>query len=87
MRLKLYRITAFAATSLACAFISFGVPVSAQEAEAEATPIEATINGEAIPTDAKTIGDPTIPVEDLELLALAKSRENEPSIAVDIDEL
>ncbi|MGK7895288.1 MAG: mechanosensitive ion channel domain-containing protein [Xenococcus sp. (in: cyanobacteria)] len=68
MRLKLYRITAFAATSLACAFISLGVPVSAQEAEAEATVIESTINGEAIPTDAKTIEDPTIAVEDLELL-------------------
>ncbi len=68
MRLKLYRITAFAATSLACAFISFGVPVSAQEAEAEATPIEATINGEAIPGNAKTIADPTIAIEDLELL-------------------
>ena len=68
MKRKLYRITAFAATSLACAFISLSVPVSAQEAETEATPIEATINGEAIPGNAKTIDDPTIDIEDLELL-------------------
>ncbi|MEM9271765.1 MAG: mechanosensitive ion channel domain-containing protein [Cyanobacteria bacterium P01_F01_bin.143] len=66
MKLKLYRITAFVVTSLAYAFIYLGVPVSAQEAEAN--PIEATITGETIPGNAKTISDPTILIEELELL-------------------
>ena len=69
MRFKLYRITAFAATSLACVFLSFGLQISAQEVEAESTTIETTANGEAIPGDAITIDNPTIEVEDLELLA------------------
>ncbi|ELS01226.1 small-conductance mechanosensitive channel [Xenococcus sp. PCC 7305] len=69
MRLKLYRITAFAATSLACVFISCGVSVSAQEAEAEATTIETTIDSEAVPGDAKTTENLAIEIDDLELLA------------------
>ena len=68
MKIKLYRITAFAATSLVCVLMSWGAPIVAQEAEVEATTIEATIAGEAIPGDAKTIEDPTIAIEDLELL-------------------
>ncbi|MEM9273351.1 MAG: mechanosensitive ion channel domain-containing protein [Cyanobacteria bacterium P01_F01_bin.143] len=73
MGFKLYRMTAFAATSLACVFISFGIQVSAQEVEAESTTVETIIDGEAIPgdatTDAITINNPSIEVEDLELLA------------------
>lgn len=68
IKLSLYRITAFTATSLVCAFVSWSAPIAAQEAEVEETPIEATIAGEAIPEQAKTIEDPTIAIEDLELL-------------------
>jgi len=72
MKFKLYRMTAFAATSLACVFISFGFQVSAQEVEAESTTIETTIDSEATPGDAIsnaiTVDNPSIEVEDLELL-------------------
>ncbi|HIK10030.1 MAG TPA: mechanosensitive ion channel [Oscillatoriaceae cyanobacterium M33_DOE_052] len=68
MKLILYRLKAVAATSLLCVFVSWSVPVSAQEAEAEKTPISATISGEAAPDKATTIQDPTIPVEDLKQL-------------------
>lgn len=68
MKLILYRLKAVAATSLLCVFVSWSVPVSAQEAGAEKTPISATISGEAAPDKATTIQDPTIPVEDLKQL-------------------
>ena len=71
MKPRLYRITAVATTSLFfCVFMSLGAPAprAAQEAELTETTIEATINGETIPGDAKTIDDPKIAIEDLELL-------------------
>ncbi len=68
MKIKLHRIAAFATTGVACVFISLGTPVSAQEEVVEETTIEATIPGEAIPEEAKTIKDPKIPLDDLGLL-------------------
>ena len=70
IKLKLYPIMVFAATSLVCIVVSGTSLVSAQEVEVKVkeTTIEATIPGEAIPEDATTIKDPTIEIEDLELL-------------------
>ncbi|WP_199246714.1 mechanosensitive ion channel family protein [[Phormidium] sp. ETS-05] len=68
MKLILYRLKAVAATSLLCVFVSWTVPVSAQEDGAAETPISATISGEAAPDKATTIQDPTIPIEDLKQL-------------------
>ncbi|MGK7914640.1 MAG: mechanosensitive ion channel family protein [Prochloraceae cyanobacterium] len=65
---KLFRITAFAATSLVSVFISCAVPIAAQEAAVEETPIEATIAEEASPEGAKTTKDPKIPLKTLTLL-------------------
>ena len=65
---KTFRITACVATSLVSVFISCAVPIAAQEAAVEETPIEATIAEEASPEGAKTTKDPKIPLKTLTLL-------------------
>ncbi len=65
---KLFRITAFAATSLVSVFISCSVPIAAQEAAVEETPIEATIAEGASSEGAKTTKDPKISLTKLTLL-------------------
>ena len=73
-KIRLSRITAFAATSLVCVFASLTVPIIAQEAEVEettteeTTTIETTIAEEAIPEVAVTTKDPKIPLKNLTLL-------------------
>lgn len=80
MKFKPYLIAFFAATSLGCVFMSWGVPITAQEPEIEEAPIEATIVEEAIPEEAETTKNPTVQVEDLKLLVkplTLKELENE----------
>ena len=68
MKRKLYGIVVFAATTMVCVLGTPQVPVNAQDAEITEAPISATIAGEAIPEQAKSIEDPTIEIDDLELL-------------------
>ena len=67
-KFKLSRITAFAATSLVCVFVSCTVPIAAQETEVEETPIEASVTEEAIPEEAITTKNPKISLKHLTLL-------------------
>ena len=79
MKFKPYLIAVFAATSVGCVFVPWGIPVTAQESEIEEAPIEATIE-EAIPEEAETTKNPTVQVEDLKLLVkpfTLKELENE----------
>lgn len=67
MKFKVHRLIIFAVTILVCIFVSWNIPIIAQEVTPE-TPTETAVDQEAVTQNSITTKNPAIPVEELKLL-------------------